>query len=47
VVLAADALGDGSQGSDIMRGATLPADFAEFGLECGCLVAEASTTGVS
>ncbi len=36
VILAADALGQGTPGSDIMRGATLPADFAEFGLECGC-----------
>jgi hypothetical protein len=47
VILAADALGEGSQGSDIMRGATLPADFAEFGLECGCMDAEAASRGVS
>jgi hypothetical protein len=36
VILAADALGGGTPGSDIMRGATLPAPFAEIGLECGC-----------
>jgi hypothetical protein len=36
VILAADALGQGTSGSDIMRGASLPADFAGFGLECGC-----------
>jgi hypothetical protein len=36
VILTADALGVGTPGSDIMRGATLPAPFAEIGLECGC-----------
>lgn len=36
VILAADALGVGTPGADIMRGATLPPDFAEIGLECGC-----------
>ena len=36
VVLAADALSDGTPGADIMRGATLPPPFAEIGLECGC-----------
>lgn len=36
VVLAVDALGEGTPGADIMRGATLAADFAEIGLECGC-----------
>ena len=36
VVLAADALADGTPGADIMRGATLPSPFAEIGLECGC-----------
>ncbi len=36
VVLAADALGHGTAGADIMRGTTLPAPFAELALECGC-----------
>lgn len=36
VILAADALGHGTPGSDIMRGASLPAPFAAFSLECGC-----------
>ena len=36
VILAVDALTDGSPGADIMRGTTLAADFAEIGLECGC-----------
>jgi hypothetical protein len=36
VVLAADALAHGTAGSGIMRGETLPRDFAEIGLECGC-----------
>ncbi len=40
VVLAVDALCDGTPGADIMRGATLGADFAEIGLECGCRSAE-------
>lgn len=36
VILAADALGHDTPGSDIMRGATLPAPFEAFSLECGC-----------
>ncbi len=36
VILAADALGQGTPGSDIMRGTSLPAPFAELALECGC-----------
>ena len=36
VVLAVDALADGTPGADIMRGSTLAPDFAEIGLECGC-----------
>ena len=36
VVLAVDALSDGTPGADIMRGTTLAPDFAEIGLECGC-----------
>ncbi|MBB6626104.1 prenyltransferase [Nocardioides sp. KIGAM211] len=36
VILAVDALGHGSGGSDIMRGATLVPDFQELALECGC-----------
>ena len=37
VILAVDALADGTPGADIMRGTTLVPDFAEIGLECGCL----------
>ncbi|WP_439936187.1 prenyltransferase [Nocardia sp. N13] len=36
VVLAVDALSEGTLGADIMRGTTLAPDFAELGLECGC-----------
>ena len=36
VILAVDALTEGTAGADIMRGATLGPDFAEIGLECGC-----------
>ncbi|NPD06987.1 prenyltransferase [Nocardioides sp. zg-1308] len=36
VVLAVDALSDGTPGADIMRGTTLAPDFAEIGLACGC-----------
>ncbi|MFC4784854.1 prenyltransferase [Nocardioides sp. MAHUQ-72] len=36
VVLAVDALADGTGGAGIMRGTTLAADFREVGLECGC-----------
>jgi hypothetical protein len=36
VILAVDALSGTTPGSDIFRGSTLPADFAEIGLECGC-----------
>ena len=41
VVLAVDALSDGTPGADIMRGATLP-DLEEMGLECGCVSAAGS-----
>ena len=37
VLLAVDALSDGTPGADIMRGTTLAPDFAEIGLECVCL----------
>ncbi|MBD8869576.1 prenyltransferase [Nocardioides donggukensis] len=47
VVLAADALGHGTPGSDIMRGATLAGHFAELALECGCPSEETSADGVS
>ena len=40
VILAVDALAQGTGGSDIMRGATLPADFDELALECGCASAD-------
>jgi hypothetical protein len=40
VILAADALAHATGGSDIMRGTTLPADFAEIGLGCGCASAD-------
>ena len=43
VILAADALGHDTPGSDIMRGASLPAPFTAFSLECGCA---GSTDGV-
>jgi hypothetical protein len=36
VILAVDALSDGTPGAGIMRGTTLAPDFAEIGLECGC-----------
>ncbi|KRF16171.1 prenyltransferase [Nocardioides sp. Soil796] len=36
VILAVDALGHGTGGSDIMRGTTLAAHFDEMALECGC-----------
>ncbi|SED25054.1 hypothetical protein SAMN04489844_4015 [Nocardioides exalbidus] len=36
VILAVDALTDGTPGADIMRGTTLVPDFAEIALECGC-----------
>ncbi|MGA9747019.1 MAG: prenyltransferase [Nocardioides sp.] len=36
VILAVDALGTLTAGSDIFRGATLPSGFAEIGLQCGC-----------
>jgi hypothetical protein len=42
VVLAVDALTEGSPGADIMRGTTLAPDFAEIGLECGCVRADGS-----
>ncbi len=40
VILAADALGHGTPGSDIMRGTTLAPHFAEIALECGCSSAD-------
>ena len=40
VILAADALAGATPGSDIMRGATLPAQFSEIALECDCLIAQ-------
>ena len=36
VILAADALADGTPGADIMRGRTLVAPFEPIALECGC-----------
>ena len=41
VVLASDALAQLTSGSDIMRGASLPAHFGELALECGCASADA------
>ncbi len=38
VILAADALGHDTPGSDIMRGATLAAHFGELDLRCDCAV---------
>ncbi len=46
VILAVDALAQGTSGSDIMRGATLAADFRELALECGCESAD-RVAGVS
>lgn len=43
VILAVDALAQGTGGSDIMRGATLVADFEEIALECGCASADRSS----
>ncbi|KRF17255.1 prenyltransferase [Nocardioides sp. Soil797] len=40
VILAADALGHTTGGSDIMRGATFGAHFREIALECGCSSAD-------
>lgn len=42
VILAVDALSDGTPGADIMRGTTLAPDFAEIGLECRCVPDERS-----
>lgn len=42
VVLAVDALTDGTPGADIMRGTTLGPDPAEIALECGCPSGDAS-----
>ena len=36
MVLAVDALSGTTPGSDLFRGSTLPRDFPEIGLECGC-----------
>jgi hypothetical protein len=36
VILAADALGDATQGADLMRGRTLVPHFAAIALQCGC-----------
>jgi hypothetical protein len=36
VILAVDALSMTTPGSDIFRGSSLPGDFPEIGLECGC-----------
>ena len=47
VILAVDALSDGTPGADIMRGTTLAPDFAEIGLECGCLPDDGSDERVA
>jgi hypothetical protein len=47
VILAVDALGQGTGGSDIMRGATLVPHFRELALECGCPSGDASGHRVS
>ena len=52
VILAVDALTDGTPGADIVRGTTLAADFADLrlsdlGLECGCLPANGSEERVA
>jgi hypothetical protein len=47
VVLAVDALSGGTPGADIIHGATLGPDFAEIGLECGCVSGEESVEQVA
>jgi len=47
VILAVDALAHGTGGSDIMRGETLVADFAESGLDCRCVTSAHGVAGVS
>lgn len=47
VILAVDALADGTAGADIMRGTSWAADFAELGLECGCPSPAGSADGVA
>jgi hypothetical protein len=42
VILAVDALSDSTPGSDIFRGTSMPGDFAEIGLRCGCVEAPVS-----
>jgi hypothetical protein len=44
VVLAVDALAEGTPGADIMRGTTLPV-FGEIGLECACASTEGTREG--
>ena len=36
MVLAVDALSGATPGSDIFRGGSLPLEFPEIGLDCGC-----------
>ncbi len=47
VVLTVDALSRATPGSDIFRGSTLPGDFAQIGLECGCAPADGSVDRVA
>jgi hypothetical protein len=43
VILAVDALAGTTAGSDLFRGSSLPAQFPELGLDCGCADALASS----
>jgi len=47
VILAADALGHATGGSDIMRGRTLGEPFPEIGLDCACVDSAHDVAGVS
>lgn len=47
VILAADALSHTTPGADIFRGSTLPSEFTELGLECGCPPADGSADRLS
>ena len=45
MILAVDALSLTTPGADIFRGSSMPADFPEIGLECGCADASARQRG--
>ncbi len=45
VILAVDALSGATPGSDIFRGSSLPLEFSEIGLDCGCEAALTPAAG--